>query len=334
MKSFVSAVLILFVFSSVLFAADLKTYKATYEKEMGNIAVEHGMNVSKLNESYSKSLNMLSDRATDAGDLDKSRAVMAEIERFATKKNVTPEDSTNSSPDLKKIQLYYLQNIQNFASANARRVLSLVSKFDSALGTLQTSLTRQKKLDDALAVQNERKAVIASEEVVEAKALLSGAAKIARQPVKAAATSKTSAKEEKVWLYEMEPLEAIIGWGKLGLGSDSGRGAKCIIKEKLYEKSVSAHAFSKLKYEIPKNAKKFCFGYGINYDATSGNCEFVVRVDERKKFSKKVKGNPDVKNREISIGLGAKELSLVVDSLGSQYNDHAVWVDPYFVVRQ
>jgi hypothetical protein len=172
MKKCVSAVLFLFACSTVLFAADLKTYQGTYAKQMDDIAVEHGSAISKLHESYAQSLNNMSERVINTGDLDRARAVMSEIERFTKERTVTSESAKDSSPDLKRIQLYFRQHAQSLESAKARQVLSLVSKYDSALGKLQTSLTQQKMLDDALEVQNERKAVADGEMVVSAKATL------------------------------------------------------------------------------------------------------------------------------------------------------------------
>ncbi len=173
MMKFAPAVLVLLVASSILLAADLETFRATYDKQRGEIMFEHGSKILKLNESYSKSLNNLSERATGAGDLDKARAIMAETERFAKEKTVTRQTAETSSPDLKKVQLAYLQNIQNMESVKAKKIVTLVSQYDSALGKLQSSLTRQKKLDDALAVQNERTTVAASDDVASARAVLS-----------------------------------------------------------------------------------------------------------------------------------------------------------------
>ena len=84
MNNFVSAVLILLVCSSGLFAADLKTYKATYEKEMGSIVLENGVRVSTLNESYKKALSRLNSQVTKAGDLVRIKAVMAEMRSTGT----------------------------------------------------------------------------------------------------------------------------------------------------------------------------------------------------------------------------------------------------------
>jgi hypothetical protein len=174
-KKFVSAVLILFVCSSALFAADLKTYKATYAKRMAMIVLEHGISVSKLNESYKKALNNLNDQVTKAGDLTAIKAVMAEMARFVTAKTVTVEDAKNSSPHLKKMQLYYMQSLESFGNAKANRIIKLTSNFDSALARLQKSLAQQRKLDDATAVMAERDAVAKSYEVVSAMKMVSEA---------------------------------------------------------------------------------------------------------------------------------------------------------------
>ena len=172
MKKSAAALLFLFMSSAVLLSADLKTYQTTYEKEMEAIVLEHVMGLTKLNESYQNALNSLHKGVMQAGDLLKIKAVMAESERFITSKSVTADNAKDSSPDLKKIQLFYLQHLESMENGRARNVITLTSKYDSALAALQRSLAQRSKLDDATAVMTEIERIGISDEVVGARALL------------------------------------------------------------------------------------------------------------------------------------------------------------------
>ncbi len=173
MKTLSLSLLLLLTITTVLFAQDLKTYRAIYDTQMGDIAVEHGTSIAELDESYKKALNGLNDRVTRAGNLIGIKAVMAEIERFSTVKTVTPPDAKDSSPDLKSMQLRYVQTLDSLQSVKAKKIIALTSKFDTALAKLQKSLAQQRKLDDATAVMGEREKIAKSEAVVSAQKMMS-----------------------------------------------------------------------------------------------------------------------------------------------------------------
>ena len=71
-------------------AADLKTYRDTYEKALEQIILSHGMELTELKHKYLKALNALLARVKKAGDLEKTMAVMKEVER-AEKEHSMPE---------------------------------------------------------------------------------------------------------------------------------------------------------------------------------------------------------------------------------------------------
>ena len=172
MKKLISAVWILFVCVSCLSAKDLETYSTIYDKQLAGIVVQHLANLIKLNESYAASLNSLCERTTDVGDLDTTQAVMAEIVRFTAENTVSKNQAMRSVAEIKRLQLGYLQSVDDMELGRAREVVSLTSRYDAALGRLQIALTRQKKIDDAIAVKDERKVVAESEEYKAARAKL------------------------------------------------------------------------------------------------------------------------------------------------------------------
>lgn len=173
MKKFVSTVLILFVYSTVLFAADLKTYQATYHKQMADIGVSHGMKMTKASHQYTKDLDSLLSKAKKAGDLDKTTAVMDEIKRFGDEKSMPAKAS--SILDIQSLQSAYTKLASISESDKARKIVSLTTKYEKALDGLQKKLVRSSELDDAKAVQAERKALTENVSYKKARAIISGA---------------------------------------------------------------------------------------------------------------------------------------------------------------
>lgn len=152
-------------------AANLQSYRATYEKNMDDIILIHGMKLATLGQGYTKALDLLSDRVTKAGDLNKVKAVLEEIERFS-KEHTVSEDNTGGYVDLKRAKLSYIQKARGLETMKARKMLSLTKKYDIALLRLQKSLTTQRKLDDATAVQKARDTLQKSNDIVRARALV------------------------------------------------------------------------------------------------------------------------------------------------------------------
>jgi hypothetical protein len=333
MKNFVSALLVLLACSGVLIASDVKTYKATYDKEMGYIVVEHGMSVSKLNESYSKLLDKLSERATGAGDLDKVRAVMAEIERFTNEKTIQSAKAKDSSPDLKRAQLSYLQNMKSLKATQARRIMALVSKYDSALGRLQTSLTKQKKLDDAFAVQNERKAVASSGDVVSAKGVLLESQKAVstiRGDSALSATKEFEAKSNptKIKMTSLEPTSQ----KSLGVPASAVKDDRIPrISGKQPDDIYFAHAPSILIYDIPAGMKSVSGFACCPVNDSQDGVIFIVTIDEKTVYESAVtSGEKKVVQFSVNIPDGAQEISFIADKNKNPHGDHAYWMNVLF----
>lgn len=175
MKKSAFAVLMLFASSSLLIASDLKTYKATYDKEMESIVLGHGMEISQLGQSYTKALDALLTKVKRAGDLDRSTATMDEIKRFSQEKGMPPKAS--QVLDIQNLQTSYTGQASVLDATKAQKVVFLTAKYDKALAGLQKSLVSSDNFDDAKAVQAERRAIEASESYTEAKALFAVHAK-------------------------------------------------------------------------------------------------------------------------------------------------------------
>jgi hypothetical protein len=167
MKKFVCAVLLMFACATVLIASDLKTYKATYEKEMDSIVLTHGMEIGQLDLSYAEALDSLLARVKKAGDLDRSVAAMDEIKRFSDERAMPSKAS--SAPAIQNLQAAYKQQASVLDATKARKIVFMTTKYDKALEALQKSLVSSDRFDDAKAVQAERKAATTSDSYAKAE---------------------------------------------------------------------------------------------------------------------------------------------------------------------
>ncbi len=166
MKRIIATVTVVLSIAGTVFANDLATYKATYEKKMETIILSHGMQMAELSQKYTDSLDTLLSRVKKAGDLNNTTAVMEEIARFAVDKAMPTTPS--ALLDIQNLQSLFTKQASSHEVNKAKEVILLTAKYDKALERLQRSLVSSSKLDNAKVVQEERKRVATSESVTQA----------------------------------------------------------------------------------------------------------------------------------------------------------------------
>lgn len=114
-------------------------------------------------------------------------------------------------------------------------------------------------------------------------------------------------------------------WGRPRRDSNVTEGAISIYGQ-TFDKGLGVHANSKLLYRIPDSARYFHAFYGMDEKGKEGRVSFIVELDGQQVWSSGAVryGKP----REVLIPLGtASEITLIVDSLGSEFSDHASWAE-------
>jgi formylglycine-generating enzyme required for sulfatase activity len=147
---------LLAVSTVVVQAADLKSYKDVYDNNLEEIVLGHGPRLAELGQQYLKSLEALRAKVQGDGDLEKTKAVMAEIEKFQKDKNVAADSTV---PEIRKLQAAAAKQMSDMEMDKARKVTTLATQYDAALERLQKELTKAGKLDEATAIQEERNKV-------------------------------------------------------------------------------------------------------------------------------------------------------------------------------
>jgi hypothetical protein len=182
MKNLILISVIMLVSAGITSANDLATFKATYEKSLEPIIFTYATKMTDLGKQYTESLEALLANVQKQGDLEKTKAVMAEIARFNKDKVMPPKPS--NMPGIKNGQARYAQVASALEADRARSVLALVTKYDQALERVQRKYVTSGSLDLAEAVQKERNLVQESHVVVASKALAASYAKLqaSKQP--------------------------------------------------------------------------------------------------------------------------------------------------------
>lgn len=339
MKRMITRAGLLLICATFVSATDLATYKSSYEKQMEGIVLAHGMKAADLRQQYAKALNALLETVKKAGDLDKTTAVMKEIARFGDEKEMPKELPVLL--DIQNIQAAYTKQAFGFEVEKANKIILLSSKYDQVLEVRQRSLVSSSKLDEAKAVQAERKKIYEAEITKSAMSFLAPSKSKSNEKVLPDGTSKkeagathlkqltTSTKEWKN-LVDIEPVEAKVGYSEFTRYGKGGSGLE--IGGKKFDTALLAHASSSIIYNLDGQYTDFSTSYGMK-DGSGGSAIFHIIVDGKDKFTSDGMwsyGNTKTKgHKPILIKLsGAKTLELKTVGVRGGAGAWSAWGDP------
>ncbi len=146
-----------------------------------------------------------------------------------------------------------------------------------------------------------------------------------------------------LYLSDLTPLRARVGWGRLGIDKDaSGNPLKLKVENSLFtfEKGLFAHASSELIYDLTSydNYYKYFTSFiGINASSNAGNGVTYHFYTSNDNSNYTEVGDPIVKKPSeaatyVEIPLNnAKYLKLVINDNGANGNDHSIFADPKLV---
>lgn len=136
-----------------------------------------------------------------------------------------------------------------------------------------------------------------------------------------------------VFLSDLEPTEAINGWGPYERDRSNGEqaagdGGPITLDGVVYAKGLGVHAASRLTYSLGGSYSRFQSDIGVDDSrGSSGSVVFIVQVDGVEVFrSGVITGASATQSLDIDV-TGAGTLTLIVDPNGSANNDHANWAD-------
>jgi formylglycine-generating enzyme required for sulfatase activity len=191
-------------------ATDLATYEDVYKKNDEAIRQVFQPKFSDLQKQYQASLNTLKTLAQNQGDLKKTKAALAEINRFQKERCLPAAPDDSLIAEIKAFQAAYINQYSKLEIDLISKLGTLTAKYACALDRLLKELTKAGRFDAATAVEAElAKVKIALKGYSDQMSLLTGAAAMNASPQatrsakSAPATDKASAKKDLYWVVDL-----------------------------------------------------------------------------------------------------------------------------------
>ena len=148
-------------------------------------------------------------------------------------------------------------------------------------------------------------------------------------------------KERQVYLSDLNPDYSEVGYYDVGFNKDYDGNPLSIYSngsESVVEKGLFVHAHSTLVFDGFKkyNTKFFSVYIGVNSTARNNpntSVKFMIYFDQTLVYeSEEINGSSEAILVELEMQR-VNRITLVVDDLGSNGNDHAVWASPLLTYK-
>jgi len=135
-------------------SADLNACKEDYQKSAAEIRQSSKTDFDTLQQQYGKLLEALKANFQNLGELKKTKATLAEMDRFKKEKSLPPDDS--EIPDIKTLQVNYVKRYSLLEQEMVRRLGARTVQYEQDLVGLLKALTKAGRLEEATAVEAEQ----------------------------------------------------------------------------------------------------------------------------------------------------------------------------------
>jgi len=136
--------------------AEFKAVWDVYKTNTEKINAEFQPKAEALYQQYGKALETLKGNVQRRGDLEKAKAVIAEMERFEAAKVLPSAPDEEAIAEIKALQASTIRPLAALEKDRLSRMATLTRRYGQALEQLKADLTRAGKFDDATAVSEAR----------------------------------------------------------------------------------------------------------------------------------------------------------------------------------
>jgi len=136
--------------------AEFKAVWDVYKTNAEKINAEFQPKTDAVLQQYRKSLETLRDTVQRRGDLEKTQAVVTEMERFEEAKSLPSAPDEATIAEIKSLQANAIRPFAALEKDRLSRITTLTRRYGQALEQLQPELVRAGKLADATAVKEAR----------------------------------------------------------------------------------------------------------------------------------------------------------------------------------
>lgn len=131
-------------------------FQTAYDRD---VTAPHTQALSDLDTKYLGAVNRALEGATQAGDLDSALKLREEAQRVTAKGALPPVDLESLPGSLKQLRLTYRGALEKLDRDRDLKAQPYFEHYEKLLEALQADLTKQNRIDDALAVKAKRDAV-------------------------------------------------------------------------------------------------------------------------------------------------------------------------------
>lgn len=169
--------------------ADLDALQRTFESQRDKIIKARDVDVALAGEAYTGHLGTLLGKHQGAGNFKEALALKSEKERWERDLELEEKHINRDVADLRSLQEQFQRRLLAIHKKHASQFLSLASAYNTRLKSLQRSLTKAGKLDDATDVQTHIDRLAKSDGVTQSQHVM----RLAAAEAKAAAPAKPAA---------------------------------------------------------------------------------------------------------------------------------------------
>ncbi len=153
-KFAIFAILTVFVLNAAA-VPEMDKLKGIYEKELARLKSESQAEKLRLPQDHIAAMRELERTYQQSGELKSLLAVRGERERFIGNPSITAIVPVTTPDHLRTLQQSYIEQYKSLSSDRKTKIGDLREKYIRALENLQKDLTRQGKIESALAVMKE-----------------------------------------------------------------------------------------------------------------------------------------------------------------------------------
>jgi hypothetical protein len=148
---------------------DLKSLQDQYKKAIAKIDSDAANAAQSQPATYLKELYKIQQALQKAGDLDGLTAANSELERFKSKQTVPDQPDQSLPPDIRNLQTAFKAALAKADLDKNKKLVSTTKQYVELLNSLQTSLTKAGKVDQAMDVSAEIKRVKSDPKITSAE---------------------------------------------------------------------------------------------------------------------------------------------------------------------
>ena len=169
---FLHSLIALAVMASVAMAAPFDDLQAAFKTHRATANSQRDEQLAKFDASYSGALERQLEKVKSTGKLETAIPFNEEIKAVKKGQDPLPPLSPNATSELRNMRAKFMEGRDKILKDHAEVVVALIDKMEKELKAQEVALTKDGKLDEALAAKNMRDALTGDADTIAARELV------------------------------------------------------------------------------------------------------------------------------------------------------------------